>query len=189
MSHRSDCPTPWQAESQARDDFDSYGRHVSAPPNYQDCDGARRAYDAQMQRCEDDAIEERRAERRRQVAEWQRQEQHDLDELQAAEQREAEAELMEFDQASFFLTEYHFAMTEESRWADDGGTVTGALKFSPAHVGVDEGEDCNRHGCSGVVKMAQDPCYCHTMAMPPCSACTGSWLWCSRCDWRSDEKA
>lgn len=51
-------------------------------------------------------------------------------------------------------------------------------------IGIFAGERCNRNGCNGIIdEKGVDDCYCHTMRMPPCSACTEPRVYCPECDW------
>ncbi|MFA5085698.1 MAG: hypothetical protein WC482_04975 [Candidatus Omnitrophota bacterium] len=48
-------------------------------------------------------------------------------------------------------------------------------------IGTEEGQICNRDGCTGVMIYIKDrPCTCHT-GNPPCSACTDAPLQCPEC--------
>ncbi len=54
--------------------------------------------------------------------------------------------------------------------------------------GYEEGETCNRTGCTGEIKFNDSTCCCSTTSMPPCSACENSYLLCDECGWEVTEE-
>ena len=56
----------------------------------------------------------------------------------------------------------------------------------PAKLGVEEGETCNRDGCSGVLRLTKIvDCSCHLH--PPCHACLSQHEECPVCGWEYEE--
>lgn len=56
----------------------------------------------------------------------------------------------------------------------------------PAELGQEEGETCNRDGCTGTIEVADvENCSCHIS--PPCGACTDPREFCPRCDWQAKD--
>lgn len=54
--------------------------------------------------------------------------------------------------------------------------------MTPVQFGYEEGETCNRSGCSGVIGThPTENCSCHIA--PPCGSCTALRNFCPECDW------
>ena len=128
MSHRRDCPSPWDAERQAQDDYRWHGPNTWTPYS-SDCDEAARAYDAEIERLEDERrAEHRLEERRREEAELERQ-MYEEAERRAEEEaywREMEAEHYRQAEAQYYAwaeEDYRLEIVEMGRWADDGGSI------------------------------------------------------------------
>ncbi len=57
-------------------------------------------------------------------------------------------------------------------------------------IGTEEGDACNRDGCTGVLENLPDKsmdggCSCHRS--PPCGYCTSTMPECPECGWRLEE--
>jgi hypothetical protein len=66
-------------------------------------------------------------------------------------------------------------------------TLTGNFLYGKPH-GEEEGDECNRKGCEGVLEYQKvENCCCH-MGNPPCSACTDVLLECPKCYWNEEEE-
>lgn len=54
-------------------------------------------------------------------------------------------------------------------------------------IGHEEGEECGRNGCAGVIEYQKsENCSCHLGA--PCGSCTSVKLHCPECDWEAQEE-
>ena len=65
--------------------------------------------------------------------------------------------------------------------------ISEMVKRSGMPKGVEEGSDCNRHGCFGSIYSKADSdmsCTCYNYA--PCAKCAAG-TYCPECDWDSDE--
>ena len=127
MSHRWDCPTPWEAEREGErayergrsswsnpyDDRNSFDRHP--------CHEAERSWDRGYRyaerRHEEEVIEQRAAERRRQEREWAQQEEEALY-MQAQEDWQQQYdEQMAADEAA------HYFWMEQDQLLDQSETI------------------------------------------------------------------
>lgn len=53
-------------------------------------------------------------------------------------------------------------------------------------AGHEEGETCNRNGCTGTIKLPRpENCSCHIA--PPCAACTEQQPECDKCGWTQED--
>lgn len=59
-----------------------------------------------------------------------------------------------------------------------------------SRYGYEEGETCNRQGCTGAIEIEDYTCCCSTTSTPPCGACENAKLTCDECGWveGDDEK-
>lgn len=49
-------------------------------------------------------------------------------------------------------------------------------------IGMEEGQQCNRDGCDGIIVMPEsENCSCHVS--PPCHSCTDRYPYCPECGW------
>lgn len=60
--------------------------------------------------------------------------------------------------------------------------MTRPITTAPAELGYEDGDVCNRSGCTGIIaEHAVENCSCHIA--PPCGACTTPREYCPVCDW------
>lgn len=129
MSHRSSCPTRWEAERQGERAFENGSGRYSNPygrPFEDRCREAERAWEDGRRSAEMRADEERAteaaAQRRRRAAEEETVRYH---EEQAQREYDEAMEAAYYDQMALEEWEQHVAVLEDAemlpRWADDGG--------------------------------------------------------------------
>lgn len=59
--------------------------------------------------------------------------------------------------------------------------------FAPIIEGQEDGELCNRNGCTGRLEVEEpENCSCHIN--PPCAACTSVKLYCPECYWTEEDE-
>lgn len=64
----------------------------------------------------------------------------------------------------------------------DGWDGKTDVLFARASEGMDEDDVCNVDGCTGLIEIYHESCYCNATSMPPCSACETSKYRCDTCD-------
>lgn len=63
----------------------------------------------------------------------------------------------------------------------------GAINAHEWEVGEEEGDQCRRDGCMGILEFGPvENCSCHLH--PPCNACVANPLVCPECGWSSDDE-
>jgi hypothetical protein len=60
--------------------------------------------------------------------------------------------------------------------------------FPPIIVGMEDGNMCNRNGCTGIIELSKpENCSCH-LGGAPCSACMSTYFYCPKCGWEEDHE-
>lgn len=72
----------------------------------------------------------------------------------------------------------------DSAWLnqDEGG-----LFYRLKGEGTEEGQMCNRDGCTGIITFHENDnaCSCHIVA--PCSSCCHNYEYCPECEWEPEQ--
>lgn len=69
----------------------------------------------------------------------------------------------------------------------DAATAAETVASIICRHGTEEGADCRRFGCDGLIRFERPQnCSCH-LGMAPCGSCENVMLECPICGWREDE--